>query len=250
LNRAPTRSLQGITPYEAWHNKKPKVDYLRTFGCLGHVKKVGPGVTKLTDRSTKMMFIGYEKGAKGYRLYDLVAKKLHISRDVIFEENGAWDWDDHAHVDPVTSVFEVEQFSLVGQNTKAEFEVDAALDIEGMAKPVTLDQGSPPQGQESINMGPNASPGQVTPPGTPLAQGIEFVTPPIGESVDSNGVGLRFRTMQDIIDSTNEVQGFEYSGLYYFAAEEPRSVEEALSEQCWKNAMITEMNSIQSNKTW
>jgi hypothetical protein len=76
------------------------------------------------------------------------------------------------------------------------------------------------------------------------------VTPPTGESVDSDDVGLRFRTMQNIIDSTNEVQGFEYSGLCYFAVEEPRSVEEALSEQCWKNAMITEMNSIQSNKTW
>jgi hypothetical protein len=79
LNRVPTRSLQGITPYEAWHNKKPKVDYLRTFGCVAHVKKVGTGVTKLTDRSTKMVFIGYEKGTKGDRLYDPVAKKLHIS---------------------------------------------------------------------------------------------------------------------------------------------------------------------------
>jgi hypothetical protein len=71
--------LQGITPYEAWHNKKRKVDYLRTFGCVTHVKKVGTGVTKLTDRSTKMVFIGYEKGTKGDRLYDPVAKKLHIS---------------------------------------------------------------------------------------------------------------------------------------------------------------------------
>jgi hypothetical protein len=193
LNRAPTRSLQGITPYEAWHNKKSKVDYLRTFGCVDHVKTVGPGVTKLTNRSTKVVFIGYEKGTKGYRLYDSVAKKLTISRDVIFEENRTWDWDDQAHVDPVISVFEVEQFSIVGQNAEAEFEVDAAVDIEGMTEPIILDQGSPPQSQGSINMGPNASPGQVTTPGTPLAQGVEFVTPPIGETVDSDGVRLRFR---------------------------------------------------------
>jgi hypothetical protein len=108
LNRSPTRSLQGLTPYEAWHNKKPKVYYLLTFGCVAHVKKVGPGITKLTDQSTKMVCIGYEKGTKGYRLYDPVAKKLHISRDVIFEESKAWDWDAQTHVDPVTSVFEVE----------------------------------------------------------------------------------------------------------------------------------------------
>jgi hypothetical protein len=36
----------------------------------------------------------------------------------------------------------------------------------------------------------------------------------------------------------------------FHAAEEPRSVEVALSEPCWREAMMTEMNSIQSNKTW
>jgi hypothetical protein len=55
------------------------------------VKKVGPGISKLTDRSTPMVFIGYETGSKGYRVYDPIAKKLHISRDVIFEEGKAWN---------------------------------------------------------------------------------------------------------------------------------------------------------------
>jgi hypothetical protein len=38
--------------------------------------------------------------------------------------------------------------------------------------------------------------------------------------------------------------------LCYLAAEEPRSVDEALEEKCWREAMVTEMNSIQDNKTW
>ena len=86
LSRAPTKSLKGRTPYEAWYNKKPKVHHLCTFGSVVYVKKVGPGISKLSDRSTKMVFIGYETGTKGYRVYDPVTKKLHISRDVIFEE--------------------------------------------------------------------------------------------------------------------------------------------------------------------
>ena len=49
LNRAPTRSLKGMTPYEAWRGKKPRVDYFRTFGCTTHMKVVGPGVTKLCE---------------------------------------------------------------------------------------------------------------------------------------------------------------------------------------------------------
>ena len=66
--------------------------HLRTFGCVAHVKTVGPGVSKLSDRSTKMVFVGYETGTKGYHVYDPMTKRLHVSRDVIFEENIGWDW--------------------------------------------------------------------------------------------------------------------------------------------------------------
>jgi len=51
------------------------------------VKTVGPGVSKLSDRSTKMVFVGYEIGTKGYRVYDPMTKRLHVSRDMTFEEN-------------------------------------------------------------------------------------------------------------------------------------------------------------------
>lgn len=42
----------------------------------------------------------------------------------------------------------------------------------------------------------------------------------------------------------------EYSGLCFVATEEPSTVEEALSELCWRNAMLTEMQAIEENKTW
>jgi hypothetical protein len=86
LNRAPTKSLQNMTPFEAWHGKKPRVDHMRTFGCIAHVKAVGPGITKLSDRSVKMVLLGYESGTKGYRVFDPVNNQLHVSRDVVFEE--------------------------------------------------------------------------------------------------------------------------------------------------------------------
>jgi hypothetical protein len=68
--------------------------------------------------------------------------------------------------------------------------------------------------------------------------------------VDSEGNALRYRTLQDLNDSTEEVHGFEYSGVCFVAAEEPGSVDEALTEECWRKAMTTEMESIQSNRTW
>lgn len=60
LNCAPTRSLKGRMTYEAWHGKKPTLQNLRVFGCTAHVK-VGPGLTKLSDRSMSMVLLGYEE---------------------------------------------------------------------------------------------------------------------------------------------------------------------------------------------
>ena len=33
------------------------------------------------------------RNQKGYRLFDPVAKRVVVSRDVIFEEEKQWDWD-------------------------------------------------------------------------------------------------------------------------------------------------------------
>ena len=59
LNQAPTQSVEGMTPFEAWYGYKPPVHFLRTFGCVAQVKVVGGHLKKLDDRSTPMIFIGY-----------------------------------------------------------------------------------------------------------------------------------------------------------------------------------------------
>lgn len=92
LNRSPTRSVDEQTPYEAWHKKKPAVHHLCTFRCVAHVKRVGPGIDKLADRSTPMIFLGYAEGAKAYRVFDPATNKMHVTRDVVFEERRKWNW--------------------------------------------------------------------------------------------------------------------------------------------------------------
>jgi hypothetical protein len=39
-----------------------------------------------------MVFFRYEPESKAYRAYDLVTKKVHLSQDVIFDEQASWDW--------------------------------------------------------------------------------------------------------------------------------------------------------------
>jgi hypothetical protein len=94
LNRSLTKSLKGMTPFEAWHGRKPDVSFLRTFGCVGHVKETRSGLAKLADRSTPMVLLGYEAGSKAYRLYDPCARRVCISRDVVFDEKKGWRWEE------------------------------------------------------------------------------------------------------------------------------------------------------------
>lgn len=92
LNRAPTSALDGLTSYQAWYKKKPPVHFLKVFGCIAYIKNLHPHLTKLDDRGQKVVFIGYQDGSKAYRFYDPVTKRVHVSRDAVFDESARWDW--------------------------------------------------------------------------------------------------------------------------------------------------------------
>ncbi|KAL0341549.1 UNVERIFIED_CONTAM: Retrovirus-related Pol polyprotein from transposon RE1 [Sesamum calycinum] len=49
---------------------------------------------KLEEKTEKGIFLGYSTQSKGYRIYNLKTKKLIISRDVEFDEDAMWNWDE------------------------------------------------------------------------------------------------------------------------------------------------------------
>ena len=91
LNHTPTKALKGKTLFKAWYGRKPTMSFLWTFGCISHVRKTKPVLTKLEDRSTLMVLLGYVEGIKTYWLYDPCGGKVVVSRDVMFDEKTAWD---------------------------------------------------------------------------------------------------------------------------------------------------------------
>jgi len=86
-NRAPTRALKGITPYEAWTRKKPDISHFREFGCDIWVFDETKNKSKLAPRSRKMVFMGFEDGSKVIRYWDKETRKIKVSRNVVFNEN-------------------------------------------------------------------------------------------------------------------------------------------------------------------
>jgi transposase InsO family protein len=235
LNRAPTRSLNGKTPYEAWRGRKPNVSYLRTFGCVAHVKNVGPGVTKLADRSTPMVFIGYEDGSKAFRVYDPAARKLRITRDVVFEEDKPWPWTADKGIDlheEFVVVYDIEPAATTEERPAPALAnpAPALTEEQGQVSPCV---DSPRSGAASASPSPTSSPATATatsPPPQPM------------QTRASHGI---------FVPSTKYAgEEWETSGLCLAAAEEPASVEHALADVAWRGAMEEEMKSILDNNTW
>ena len=86
-NRCPTKAVKGMTPYEAWHGEKPKVDHLRVFGCDAYAHIPKDERDKFDSKARKCILLGYGQETKGYRLFDPIRGKVLHSRDVRFNEN-------------------------------------------------------------------------------------------------------------------------------------------------------------------
>ena len=86
INRSPSSAIDFKIPKEVWSGRP--VDYLslKIFGCLAYVHVQSGECSKLDSKSRKCVFLGFEKGVKGYRLWNPISKKMVTSRDVIFDE--------------------------------------------------------------------------------------------------------------------------------------------------------------------
>jgi transposase InsO family protein len=261
LNRAPTKSVPDKTPYEAIYGRKPNVAHIRTFGCIGHVKKPTPHLTKLEDRSTKMVFIGYETVAhsKAYRMYDPATKKVHISRDVVFEEEKAWRWDnepDGANANNEPFVVEFSTHLDAGVEVAKDGlrddpqEIENSEDIGVFDTPVN--DGLTEDGDGFADHYPELEVwNPEDPPATPVQAAPNSPRTPAAASVgaSSESEPLRLRNVSSIYRDTVPID-FEYSGLCLLGIEEPGNYNEAKDVPSWRRAMEEELSSINDNKTW
>lgn len=85
LNRTLPQNKK-ITPYQVWHNKKPSVAHFREFEVKAYAHIPDADRQKPNAKSKEYIMVGYAETQKAYRLCDKTTRKIHISRDVIFEE--------------------------------------------------------------------------------------------------------------------------------------------------------------------
>ena len=93
LNRLPTKTIQQKTPFEAWYGYKPKLQNLKTFGCLcfSYIPQVKRD--KLDKKAEPGIFVGYNLVSKAYKIYLPQENKVIFSRNIQFFESESWNWE-------------------------------------------------------------------------------------------------------------------------------------------------------------
>ena len=246
LNRCPTKSVEGMTPFQAWHGKKPAVHHLRIFGCIAHVRNTSPHLKKLEDRSRKMIFIGYEARSKAYRAYDPTTNRVLVSRDIVFDEAAQWNWDSDTekqissgHDDVFTVEYAVENQTISELDGTPEVSNDGAMGPEPVSPPSEISSQGATENQRR-------------------GREVEFATPPSAQSdhldTDHGDAPLRFRKIDNIIGRTSPrgpaSRVLIAEELHEVSVDEPVSFDEAERHPSWRTAMEEEIASIEENHTW
>ena len=87
INWSPSIAIDCKISEEVWTSHPYDYTNLKIFGCEAYALTPKIKCSKLDPRSKKCIFVGYDDVTKGYRLWDPTARKIVISRDVIFDES-------------------------------------------------------------------------------------------------------------------------------------------------------------------
>uniref|UniRef100_A0AAV1VDW7 Integrase catalytic domain-containing protein n=1 Tax=Peronospora matthiolae TaxID=2874970 RepID=A0AAV1VDW7_9STRA len=86
-NRLPSPKCQDRTPFEIVNGFRPSVKHMRVFGCRTFVLTPKEKKSKWDPKAREGLFMGYEEVSKAYRVYDIEADQVVISRNVTFDES-------------------------------------------------------------------------------------------------------------------------------------------------------------------
>ena len=216
-NRCPTTSLTDKTPYECWFGKKTDLSNVRVFGCVAYAHVPNQlRRKKLDPKSKKCIFMGYPDGTKGFKLYNLAAKKFIRTRSVLFCEDNFHDFGSkHEENDYITffSPIETSDSNREDTNDESEHSVEEESESENSDDGLSYEE-------KYLNEVQN-----------------------IGEK--------RPRAMPDRFEAgANVVSDYCFATSLITDIDEPSSVEEAMSDPNWMQAMRSEMASLHDNLTW
>ncbi|CAL9012537.1 unnamed protein product [Prunus brigantina] len=248
INLLPTPLLSQQTPFERLYGKAPSYSHLKDFGCLAYATDVHVP-HKFAPRAKRCVFLGYPVGQKAYKLYDLTTHKFFTSRDIVFHENIFPYASPQSIPTPPAPVL---PHFMYDPHTSDSFPTTSIAPLEPI-HPVTPFEMAQP---DSPSTSPDPTPSTFDQPipasivQTPPVPVLRLTSPkPSPPSSSGSTKGTRYPLCTFL-------SYYRYSPQHHsFVATisqdvEPTSYTEAASHSDWKDAMQSELASLEANHTW
>ncbi|KAK1423984.1 hypothetical protein QVD17_19295 [Tagetes erecta] len=262
INRSPTRSLVGETPYEKYKGRKPSLEHIKVFGCLAHTK-VNSNLQKLDDRSELLVHLGSEPGSKAYRLYDPRTRKIKVSKHVVFDELKGWKWDkskvdDDNDIQSEPGMF-IARWGMSVDNGTGPINSGSTTNNNYSGEPRDEGEQYANQSSEHGSSSSQAPDNSISQVSTHSHDVSAQSTPTNSSNTQSHSSSTDSSSAPQIRRSTRtKLLPVKYNDYELMSCIEepslihatPRNFAEAKDKPEWIKAMKDELNSIEKNNTW
>lgn len=239
LNRVVTRAVKDKTPYECFRDKKPTVEHIRIFGCIGYAKIDKPHLKKLDDRTRMLVHLGTEPGSKAYRLLDPQEKKIIVSRDVVFDESKVWNWNHNSSAQDSGESFRI-TFDIFGNHGLQNIEDNEAGSVNEFGDDETEvehEAEAEHEAEHETTVKVNEAEHETT---------VKIDVPPVPALRRTQRQSVKPKNFEDYVLLAEE----EGELLLLCLNNEPRNFHEAKDSKEWIRACEEEMGSIEKLRTW
>ena len=86
-NRSKVVKPHNKTPYELFHGRKPKISFLKPFGCPVTILNTRDQLGKFDEKADEGYFVGYSIHSKAYRVFNKSTKHVEENLHVEFDES-------------------------------------------------------------------------------------------------------------------------------------------------------------------
>ncbi|CAI7927086.1 unnamed protein product [Closterium sp. NIES-54] len=257
-------------PYECWLGKKPSIDMLRVWGCMGLVMVPKEQRHKLEVAAVWAVHLGMAPESKGWLMWDSKSKRTLVSRDVKFVEDIMYkDWQQQQQQVQIglrlqeierSAVEEVQLHleDLTGSELTGDHSGGGEQQVSGPAaeeeledESARVDSPSQPEPAATAKVTKRSVQRGASPHGQQIATHVKRVAAAPSRLKYSRLGGPKQGAMAVQADEGED----EEMAFCFFTPSpgEPATVEETLSgpqKEEWKAAMDAEFNSLIENGTW
>ncbi|WVZ93742.1 hypothetical protein U9M48_039699 [Paspalum notatum var. saurae] len=251
-NRLYPHRLLDKTPYELLNGRKPNISYFRVFGCKCYIYKKRQHLGKFQRRCDIGFLLGYSSKSKAYRVFNQATGLVEETYDVEFDESNG---SQGAHIDVVDTdeepLVEAMKNMPIGDIKPKEDEDELQIvnqPSSSMAPQVGSEQDKilPNEDvhvpQEQIDEQAQDVDAPVQAPQVAPQQRSQLTSAhPKELIIDSptRGVATRSRNTAAFVQAYSFVSSIE-----------PTTIDQALSDPDWVNAMHEELNDFTRNEVW